>query len=150
MWSRLGLNTWCNENFVKLAAKIWLVLCISQQSFSGSNLSACTASHHTILVKQKNSNHVCTYCQKIFDRPSLLERHIRSHTGEKPFPCPHCNYRASYRGNLNRHVIHVHQIMEPHQQLHGVINSLSLTKQSVDGIIMKSDHHVNTAFNDET
>nr|CDS33056.1 zinc finger protein [Hymenolepis microstoma] len=34
--------------------------------------------------------HPCHFCGKVFDRPSLLIRHIRTHTGEKPWTCPYC------------------------------------------------------------
>ena len=32
----------------------------------------------------------CNVCNKAFPSMSLLQRHIRSHTGEKPFVCTHC------------------------------------------------------------
>ncbi|VUZ41361.1 unnamed protein product, partial [Hymenolepis diminuta] len=47
--------------------------------------------------------HKCSYCQKIFDRPSLLQRHIRTHTGERPFPCSNCNSRFATKGGLLDH-----------------------------------------------
>ncbi|XP_047478644.1 transcription factor GAGA-like [Penaeus chinensis] len=46
----------------------------------------------------------CPYCPKTFLYPAKLQSHLRTHTGEKPFACPFCTYRATQQGNLNRHI----------------------------------------------
>ncbi|MPC32195.1 Zinc finger protein 468 [Portunus trituberculatus] len=46
----------------------------------------------------------CEVCGHVFKWPYLLARHYRTHTGEKPYPCPHCTYRTTRREYINRHV----------------------------------------------
>jgi len=43
-------------------------------------------------------------CGKGFVRKALLDRHVKIHTGEKPFVCPVCHYGTSHKSNLDRHV----------------------------------------------
>lgn len=53
----------------------------------------------------------CPACGKVFagsKRRYHLERHLITHTGERPFPCPRCPYKANVRENLARHVRHRH------------------------------------------
>ncbi|ODH53729.1 hypothetical protein GX48_00147 [Paracoccidioides brasiliensis] len=49
--------------------------------------------------------HKCKICDKRFTRPSSLQTHMYSHTGEKPFPCefPGCGRHFSVVSNLRRH-----------------------------------------------
>ena len=64
--------------------------------------------------EDKKRKLACTFCPKYFDRPSLLTRHIRTHTGERPHSCNHCSKSFSTSSSLNTHV-RIHSGEKPHQ-----------------------------------
>lgn len=52
--------------------------------------------------------HKCTMCEKSFKTSAKLGIHYRTHTGEKPFPCPYCAYRSTQSNNLKTHILSKH------------------------------------------
>ena len=57
------------------------------------------------LSPSAQKKHKCKICEKRFTRPSSLQTHMYSHTGEKPFACDHdgCGRHFSVVSNLRRH-----------------------------------------------
>lgn len=53
----------------------------------------------------KTSGQECPYCQKWFPSNSTLTRHIRVHTGEKPFKCNICDRKFIQKEILKRHLM---------------------------------------------
>lgn len=45
----------------------------------------------------------CELCSKVFKTPSVLKKHMRYHTGERPFECPECGHRFTIKSDMNCH-----------------------------------------------
>ncbi|RXN29456.1 transcription factor HIVEP2-like protein [Labeo rohita] len=51
----------------------------------------------------KTGKYVCQYCGRACAKPSVLKKHIRSHTGERPYPCIPCGFSFKTKSNLYKH-----------------------------------------------
>uniref|UniRef100_A0A0P6JJJ9 Transcription factor HIVEP3 n=1 Tax=Heterocephalus glaber TaxID=10181 RepID=A0A0P6JJJ9_HETGA len=60
---------------------------------------------------QKPGKYICQYCSRPCAKPSVLQKHIRSHTGERPYPCGPCGFSFKTKSNLYKHrKSHAHRI----------------------------------------
>jgi len=65
---------------------------------------------------KKKFAHQCNVCQRLFSRPSHLQRHQRTHSSEKPFVCSEdcCGRSFTQQSSLKLHVLAVHGGKRPH------------------------------------
>lgn len=56
--------------------------------------------------------HTCMFCSKSLNTKYKLERHLRTHTGERPFECQKCDARFNQKSSLKTHSnIHARELL---------------------------------------
>ncbi|XP_015788060.1 putative zinc finger and SCAN domain-containing protein 5C [Tetranychus urticae] len=66
--------------------------------------SALSPSSSSSSLNNRVKENRCPMCAQRFTQLNSLKRHIRSHTGERPFPCGYCEKRFVDRERLKVHV----------------------------------------------
>ncbi|XP_069704181.1 zinc finger protein 40 isoform X2 [Periplaneta americana] len=70
-------------------------------SSSSSSLSSSSSSSLSSVPQQ--GRYVCPYCKLACAKPSVLQKHIRAHTNERPYPCQPCGFAFKTKSNLYKH-----------------------------------------------
>nr|XP_042895815.1 zinc finger protein 600 [Parasteatoda tepidariorum] len=70
-------------------------------SFVTINYNVCL---HFSALSKKVVIHQCPYCNYSSILKYDIKRHVRIHTGDKPYQCKFCNYSCSWKQNFNRHM----------------------------------------------
>ena len=53
----------------------------------------------------------CLLCKKSFNQKNSLQTHMKKHTGERPHVCRFCKYAFTQKGNLKTHIMRNHSTM---------------------------------------
>ncbi|KAL5103567.1 hypothetical protein TcWFU_006495 [Taenia crassiceps] len=71
---------------------------------SSSEDSNTVVSAVTTAVSTLRRRHQCPFCTKSCERKDNLQAHIRTHTGERPFPCRFCPKAFPQKDHLRAHI----------------------------------------------
>lgn len=90
-----------NVNLLNLLSIIFIYLsvCLSASLF---HLSRYKSNEDYVYVRGRGrGKYVCGECGIRCKKPSMLKKHIRTHTDVRPYVCKHCNFAFKTKG---RHV----------------------------------------------
>lgn len=59
---------------------------------------------YTYVRGRGRGKYVCSECGIRCKKPSMLKKHIRTHTDVRPYTCSHCSFSFKTKGNLTKHM----------------------------------------------
>lgn len=71
----------------------------------------------------------CPFCPRVFPWASSLQRHMLTHTGQKPYPCPQCDAFFSTKSNCERHLLRKHGVSNRGLRRNGVMPKSKETEE---------------------
>ena len=60
--------------------------------------------NYTYIRGRGRGKHICDSCGIRCKKPSMLKKHIRTHTNVRPLTCKYCNFSFKTKGNLTKHM----------------------------------------------
>uniref|UniRef100_A0A4W3HPG4 Zinc finger protein 236 n=1 Tax=Callorhinchus milii TaxID=7868 RepID=A0A4W3HPG4_CALMI len=107
--SRIGIITFTEEETAELAKTgTRLDATVSEkvlvQSAAEKDRVSEIKDKATEVEEEPKHANQCSFCTKSFKKPSDLVRHIRIHTGEKPFKCDECGKSFTVKSTLDCHL----------------------------------------------
>lgn len=60
--------------------------------------------NYTYVRGRGRGRYVCNNCGIRCKKPSMLKKHIRTHSNFRPYTCKHCNFAFKTKGNLTKHM----------------------------------------------
>jgi Zinc finger, C2H2 type len=63
-----------------------------------------TDDNYTYIRGRGRGKYICDACGIRCKKPSMLKKHIRTHTNVRPYTCKHCNFSFKTKGNLTKHM----------------------------------------------
>lgn len=78
------------------------------EPFLNNSTNSHSSNHYSSTANRSLPSSKCGVCSKLCLSNAALRRHMRTHTGERPYPCPVCPYAARQRYDLTRHITALH------------------------------------------
>ncbi|KAF5292805.1 hypothetical protein FQA39_LY13850 [Lamprigera yunnana] len=101
------------------------------------------SSDYGSVEKGSGGKYICSYCNLACSKPSVLQKHIRAHTNERPYPCISCGFSFKTRSNLYKHCrsrTHANRVMGNKAQELNDSETDSQTKLDLDQNLINEEN----------
>lgn len=98
-----SFNQTLNGNFVIVSQPSSVAPQVVDYQQLSSAISTVPATSTTTTTTSTPGRYICPYCQLNCAKPSVLQKHIRAHTNERPYPCNLCGFAFKTKSNLYKH-----------------------------------------------